>query len=191
MARQLALQRRAEDGFAFFFIRHDAPESRKSDVIVRSIVKQCLRHDTLTEELSNHLERLCSDPTPSLDDIFNMVQIQQLSDHCRSFTILIDGLNELDIDERRRLLKSMASLYASISYLKIFFSGQESLSAELYQTFPDTVSLSMRNAQAEADIASFVHASLPERHRNGDLLVWDTGLLQEITNVLTTHADGM
>lgn len=150
-----------------------------------------MRHDRLTEDLTKQLEKVHSNPCPSLNEITDILRGQNSLSHSGSLTILIDGVNELEIGERRSLLNSLASLKDSIAHFKICFCGQESLSTEIGQFFPTFIPLSMSHPLAASDIAQFVRAALHERHQSGILMVNDTGLLQDITEVLTGHADGM
>lgn len=180
------------DCISFFFIRHDDSESRKADTIIRSIVKQSLRHAALFERLFVKLAEINSSMCPSLRDIGRLLRLgQQNWSPESSITIFLDGLNELESSERLCLLKLLESLRGQIPRLKIFLSGQESLSKDISNVFGPLISISMAQDMAASDIPLYVEETLKERQENGILKLNDEGLIVEISHRLTSHAGGM
>lgn len=106
-------------------------------------------------------------------------------------TIFLDGLNELEAGERGSLLNALKSVWLRTTRLKLFISGQESLREELSQTFEPLLLVRMAQSAAYSDISLYVKETLKDREDKGKLRINNKGLLEEVADKLTTHADGM
>ncbi|KAI7771382.1 hypothetical protein LZL87_014249 [Fusarium oxysporum] len=107
------------------------------------------------------------------------------------FLIFIDGLDEQDAPERRALLDALRSLTTTISALRIFITGRDSVSIDLKSRFSHIEHVPMSPVALASDIHNYVETSLQERIQNQDLVLHDPSLLRDIEETLTRHADGM
>lgn len=191
------MSRREESGnhTVFFFVRHDDHESKQAETIMRSIAKQSLRPDILSDDASRRLElleTLNSSATTFLRDLLRLeLQKGEYASAKGFIVIFIDGLNELEQGERHDLLEALRWLRKDIKRLKVFLSGQESMKRESLKSFKDLIHLTMDQALARPDIPLFVRETLSQRVERRSLRLKDRGLITEITEGLTIHADGM
>jgi hypothetical protein len=108
-----------------------------------------------------------------------------------SFYIFLDAVDECDPAERRALLDILSSLGTAALNLRIFLASGESLSVELRGRFPHLERISTASTGADSDIGLYIGEALQERKQNGDLVVGDPSLFEEIKCALNQHADGM
>jgi hypothetical protein len=117
--------------------------------------------------------------------------LQQRIELTSAFYVFIDGLDECDPAERRALLDALLSLVSAAPALRIFIAGRVSAYVDLKGRFSHMEHVSMVSDDLTSDIRLYVKAAIQERIRNGDLVVEDPCLLDEIKDTLTQHADGM
>ncbi|KAF4912640.1 Ankyrin repeat domain-containing protein 17 [Colletotrichum fructicola] len=111
-------------------------------------------------------------------------------DQSDTFYIFIDALDEFEPAERRALLGSLVSV-SSGWRLRVFISSRESLSGELRDRIPSIETILMASPEAKVDIATFVEETLQRRQENGDLMVQDQSIFDDIKRALINRADGM
>ena len=173
----------------FFFIRSDDPQSLKADTILRSVLKQSLDIQTLSEEMESALSRLDNRSYSSLDDLIELLR-QRIGQFGR-FHIFIDGADACERFERQRLFNGLFPLGADSSGLKVYWTNRETLPNELRGEISAVESLSMACSAAESDIELFVREELRNRIDRKDLVVGAASLIVEMESILTRHADGM
>lgn len=178
-----------DDRIAFFFVQYDNADSLQAETIIRSIIRQSIDIVTLSEDLESRLRQLDRKLFVELGDWAGL--LRQRIELSRTFYIIIDGLDECDSAERRALLDTLISLTTTVSRLRIFISGRESLYVDLRSRFSRMEHLSMASDSLRSDIRLYVEAALQEGIRNKDLEVELPSLLEEIKETLTQHADGM
>ncbi|KAK4172309.1 hypothetical protein QBC36DRAFT_294484 [Triangularia setosa] len=179
----------SDDRVAFFFLQYDNPDSLRAETIIRSIIRQSIDGITLSEDVERQLRELNRKLfVPPGDWVGLLRQRIQLS---RTFYVFIDGLDECDATERRALLDALSSLATTVSGLRIFIAGRDSVYMDLKGRFPRIEHMSMASDGLTSDIQLYVEAAVQERIRNEDLVVGDPCLLDVIKDTLTRHADGM
>jgi hypothetical protein len=119
----------------YFFPRSEDPMTLKADVILRSIAKQFLRVDDISEEIESLLSDL-KDPLSEIWETLELLTIEiDASDSCY---VLIDALDEYEKTERHILLKTLSSLtLSSESRTKLFITGRDSIIDEVKKCFAD------------------------------------------------------
>lgn len=139
-----------------------------------------------------------------LDDIEQDLQSLSLSDEWHTIItllrrvtglktsyIIIDGLDECNRVERRKILKALATLAFSGLNMKIFVSSRDGLAGEIRKRFESIEHVSMNNPLIHNDIATYVNGIIEEKTKTEDLQVGDSSLIEEIKQTLIQRADGM
>jgi hypothetical protein len=173
----------------FFFPRFDDTISLEAETILRSIIRQSLNSNDLPSEIESRLEKIEKHPLSSLEAINDLLEgILALSKACY---IIIDALDEFDKSERDILLKTLSSLSTAGGNVKLFLAGRDSLSEEIKRRFQPVYHISMSCTQAQSDISRYISEIIDERLSNGDLVVGDNSIIQEIQDALIQGAQGM
>jgi hypothetical protein len=174
---------------AYFFCRHDIPESLRPNVIIGSLLRQLL---STVEALSPLPASFSMGPVgvepdliPLLDYFFNNFKTSS-----RSYFVL-DGLDECAQDDREILLdhcrdiQQQLGLALCVSY-RLEADNRFQLSLRKFAG-PNVFSIPETNHEIEA----FIDAELQARVANEKLIVGDPALILEIRDALSRGAQGM
>jgi DNA replication protein DnaC len=85
---------------AYFFCRHDIPESLKARTVIGSLARQLLRPISDLSIVAEWLNETTS--APDFERIFNLIK-RALPPNCKAYFIL-DGLDECDYTEGKTLI---------------------------------------------------------------------------------------
>ncbi|KAK2736994.1 hypothetical protein CKAH01_07681 [Colletotrichum kahawae] len=164
----------------YFFCRHDIPESLKSRTILGSLARQYLSH---FPENNDVFKRDVT--TPDLEELMALMEPKRDG---RSRHLLIDGLDECSIEERRSVLTQISWLQKQSNW-RIGFSARLSAESSVQQhiTLKWRVSLPASNP----DIERYIDSELEARLANGHLKLGDPNLVSEIRAALMNGANGM
>lgn len=105
--------------------------------------------------------------------------------------ILIDGLDECDVNDRKKLLKMLSELVSSGSNIRLFLSSRVSLQDEVKKRFTAIERLTLDYEATSEDIGTYIKEFLDEKLKDGDLVVGDPKLVSSIKTALTEGAQGM
>ncbi|KAH0435885.1 hypothetical protein CcaCcLH18_04667 [Colletotrichum camelliae] len=163
-------------------------------ILTASAVEHIYAHERRARENVTFFFPHFADQTPlSAETTLRSIIRQSLDpaiDQSDTFYVFIDALDEFEPVERRALLDSLVSV-ASGSRLRVFISSRESLSGELRDKIPTIETVLMASPEAKIDIATFVEETLQRRQQNGDLMVQDQSIIDNIRQALINRADGM
>jgi len=105
---------------------------------------------------------------------------------------VIDGLGECARADRIIVLKMLHRLMStSRSIIKIFFSSREDMIGDICRVFNTCRQVSMDCEEACADIPTYVNDIIAEKVENGELVIGNIQLRQDIQDVLIQGANGM
>ena len=172
---------------AYFFCRHDLPDSLKAQTVIGSLARQLLR---LLPDLSMAAE-LLGETTPWLDaeKISSLLQ-RALPPKCKAYFIL-DGLDELVDIDRHTLIEQLRKLQETFTLLlcvSFRLEADNALRLKLEEfTAPSIISIPENNP----DIKEFINAELESCIRSGKLEIGDPPLVLEIQDALWEGAQGM
>ncbi|KAF4810565.1 Ankyrin repeat and KH domain-containing protein 1 [Colletotrichum siamense] len=183
-----AHERRARENVTFFFPHFADQTPLSAETTLRSIIRQSLDPVRLSSDWEARLIELDRKPSSELGELASL--LQWAIDQSDTFYVFIDALDEFEPAERRALLDSLVSV-ASGSRLRVFISSRESLSGELKDRIPTIETVLMTSPEAKIDIATFVEETLQRRQQNGDLMVQDQFIVDDIRQALINRADGM
>ncbi|CAI0650533.1 unnamed protein product [Colletotrichum noveboracense] len=183
-----AHERRARENVTFVFPHFADQTPLSAEATLRSIIRQSLDPVRMSSDWETRLKELDRRPSSELGELTSL--LRRAIDQSDTFYIFIDALDEFELAERRALLDSLVSV-ASESRLRVFVSSRESLSGELRDRIPTIETVSMASPEAKIDIATFVQETLQRRQQNGDLVVQDKYIVDDIRQALINRADGM
>lgn len=178
-----------EVSVGFFFCQHDRLESLEARTILGSLVRQFLTVETMSETMREHLERLCTNPSFSDDEMELLLKCAV--DTSRKYFIVIDGFDECSPQDRRFILSILRETSSSPSIIKIFISSRHDSGREIEKAFDFVYSRTMNCQEAHRDIEIYIKTTIEERRSMGDLVVGDPELLHEIEEALIRGARGM
>lgn len=164
----------------YFFCRHDLPESLNCRTIIGSLTRQHLSQFAVGSQTF-------PDDVPLLDT-FALIKLMASSATARRTYLLVDGLDECPIEERRSLLQCLSHLQ-NIANWHLGFSAR--LSAEdllgNYIELAWHISMPIQNP----DIDSYINTELNRRRDIGDLVTGDNELMADIRQALLKGSNGM
>lgn len=179
---------------AYFFCQFDNSSSLEAYTIIRSLLRQLLEHAKLSVDLESRLEAITRHPaldSVALDSLLQDLFGKQICSFQRTY-IVIDALDECEKKHRNIVLKFLrTAISSSQSTLKIFLTSRGGLGDEVRRCCTSVQHLSMGSSEALCNLKVFINRVLRERVANGDLVVGDENLIQEIEDALLTGAQGM
>lgn len=170
---------------AYFFCRHDTPESLQARTIMGCLARQLLGPPpghTRLEDLTD-----ATNPTMDFDGVVSLL-LKALPPKAY---IVIDGLDECDEYQAQSLLRALRQLQNTY-FLLMCVS---------FRVEPDTASRLRLNAffkpsfwqipDNNPDVGQFISAELERRIISEELKMGESGLILEIENALVQGANGM
>jgi hypothetical protein len=178
----------------FVLSRFDDSASLSASSVLRSIIRQCLSPDDVTEEIERQLSKLKTyDP--------DMETTKILFQHCTSrfatLYIVIDSLDEFEREERNDLLRILLSIISRPdSRTKLFLVGRGSILSDIQSYFPGAYQISTDCGEVRVDIEAYTRDNIALRQRENlptedRLILGDSALAQEIIKTLINGANGM
>ena len=174
---------------AYFFARHDIPESLKARTIIGSLARQFLR--VIPDlDLTGTAESLdMTRPTLGVDSIFNLIQ-NTLPTDFKAYVIL-DGIDDCHYAEREELIQHLHELQVKLKLLLCISHRLESnsLLKHYVENFKAATSTSIPDNNP--DIEEFIEAELESCIQSRKLVLGDPSLILEIQDALQAGSKGM
>ena len=180
---------------AYYFFDSVQKESLLPGNFLRSILHQLLYIESLIPTLQRRLEAIFMGPNsiycrePEIDELETLVL--DLCDPLQKVIILIDGINELEQDNRKLVMRFLKSTQQSHAVIKLFIASRPDV--DLWKLFSES-QLTHINIQAQdtrAEIDSFVDTRVDKEAKNGPLVVCGPAVIDEIKKTLSMKAKGM
>ena len=173
---------------AFFFIRFNDIASQEAEGILRSITRQLLELTPLNE----NIEALLEEMEAGHHSIFDIIEdiLEEVACRVRRLFVVIDGLDELQERERASLFSILKTVMRH-TCIRLYLSGRDSVSREIYGRFGDVEHVSFSCEVAKDDIATYINETLERRLEEQLLVVGDPLLIGEIKILLIRQAEGM
>lgn len=174
---------------AYFFVEYGLSESCKAETILRSFIRQSLDPLNIPTSIEAKLRSMRTEGYVRLEEWTTL-----LGEITQTFSLtylFLDAVDECEPTEQLATLKELSSLASSISSVRIFLSGREGLSSEMDRKFPNIRRLSTASDLAKPDMGIFVEGVLQSKAEDGELVLGDLSLLDEVRDRLVQHADGM
>ena len=176
---------------AFYYCAFSDIVTLQTVSILGTILKQLLLPkssllDTLNSALSSTFENVSRSPDrKELTKLLGSV----LEAYSQVY-VIIDGLDECEKNVQQDVLYAINEIVQIPEHtVKVWVSNRED--AEIKNTLKAYSCLYISEANVTGDIANYVEASVKSRLSDGDLLIRDPGLENEIISTLTAKSQGM
>lgn len=164
----------------YFFCRHDVPESLKSRTVLGSLARQYLSQ--LPEKSDGFNESI-----PMLD-LDGLTALMKPNIEKRTRFLLLDGLDECSMEERRSILTQLSWLQNESDW-RLAFSARLSVESFVEQHISLRWHVSL--PPINPDIERYIDSELEARLADGQLKLGDSTLVSEIRSALLGGANGM
>ncbi|OCL01989.1 hypothetical protein AOQ84DRAFT_328059, partial [Glonium stellatum] len=172
---------------AYFFCRHDIPESLKARTVIGSLARQLLcsiPNLTIAVELLDQ-----ATPAPDFSTLISILQCA-LPPDCKMYFIL-DGLDECDDIERETLIQQVGKLQ-EVFVLSLCVSFRLEPDNALGLSSEPLAAVTITSIPEEnPDIESFIKAELESRVDARKLVIGNPNLILEIQDALEKGSQGM
>jgi hypothetical protein len=180
----------SSEKLVYFFCQYDDEASLQAWFILQSIIRQLLdqeddafaAHETSIDELLENpydlglLEGLLSDVVGSWHNV----------------VVVLDGIDECTLTELELLLKTLRNIMRrQATGLRFYLSGDDIITDLAQSLLNPGFLVSTRMPEAKTDIVELVHQLVNVRREDGDLVIGDPSLYQEVVDVLCTGSQGM
>ena len=185
----LLRRRTKNDAVSFFFCCYDDEQSLKAKNILGSLVRQGLEANPSLLS-SDDVSQLLEEDKCDVECLVSLL-VKVCSSSGRQYTV-IDGLDECDKVDVNAVLDALRTIFlGTSSNVKIFLASRTSLSTHLETRFNSFYHRSMRTAEVDRDIESYVEETLTKGLEQNHLKVGNPDLILEIRNALVKNARGM
>ncbi|MCJ1461962.1 hypothetical protein MMC07_000562 [Pseudocyphellaria aurata] len=172
---------------AYFFCRHDEPDSLETRTIIGSIAGQIFDH-IMSDHLVDAIAEMKSPDYIDTNQIMDYLQ-ELLPVTSPQYFIIIDGLDECTEKEARLLLQCLEQLLMSKSNFQVYCSNRPDTFRWAQSRLSPHRELSM--SQMSADIKEYIEDTLVMHLESGNLSVGDPTIILTIQNTLLEKAHGM
>lgn len=186
---------RSNTGFviAYYFFDFTQKESLSACTFARSILHQVLCIESLTPDLQQRLERIFigSNGTrePDIDDLETL--IVELCDKQQKVAIIVDGISEVEQEDRRLVLRFFQAIQKSQAIIKLFVSGRPEVDVPRFFSEAQLTQIRIQVRDTRSEIDSFVESRVEQEAINGPLVVCGPAVIDKIKIALKTKARGM
>jgi ankyrin repeat protein len=172
---------------AYFFCRHDIPESLRARTVIGSLAQQLLR----TIQNPSAVEESINTSPPALDSegILRLLQ-RALTPAYRAYFVL-DGLDECDEYQKQDVILQLRKLQGIFSLLVCLSFRLEADNAWKVSLDQFAKSSTISIPDDNPDIANFINLELERCIESGKLKIGEPTLILEIQEVLLKGAQGM
>ena len=177
---------------AFFLCQYDNAASLEANTILRSLLRQFLTIENMSEVVENLLLQLLKGSSSDPEE-FHPLYSEVLDAACKDNpVIVIDAFDEVPRSERDVLLSVLGQTRSfTRSCTKILISSRQDIRRELETTFPDQYRRTMSCPEVDTDITTYIDLSIKDKLFKGDLLVGDPDLVPTIKDALINGSNGM
>jgi hypothetical protein len=181
----------ADTALSFFFCKENDAESVLAATALRSLIRQCLTAEVLTDAMHAQISSLVSDGTPEPNE-FTELFTGVACCFCAHF-VVIDGWDECAALQCRAIMDVLGRVAASAQpvCLKVFIARCDNISTKVPSSFLSSSSVTVCRRHVDTDIKEFVDETLQMKISQRELLVESCELLGEVQQALVTGADGM
>ncbi|KAI3328863.1 hypothetical protein HD806DRAFT_519243 [Xylariaceae sp. AK1471] len=172
---------------AYFFCRHDIPESLNARTVIGSLARQMLR--TIPDLAI--VAKLCdtTSPAPDFEKIFSLLHRALPPDYKAYF--VLDGLDECNRSDRDILVEQLRKLQETLAlFLCVSFRVEPNNALEMSPERFTAASITSI-PDDNPDIAAFIEAELESCLKHRKLVIGDPALILEIQDALLKGSQGM
>ena len=154
------------------------------------MIKQLLKKNGISVSVEAKLIDLLDDGAPDTNDL--MPLFEEVLTMSPLHFIVIDAIDECSKKDRQSILTMLRSaMDISCTTVKVFIASRPDLDQQVKHTFKYQHHVSMDSLGLQCDIISYVRDVVTEMTSNGELVVSNPALINEIQEALVNGAQGM
>ena len=175
---------------AYLFCEFDNDASTNATTILRSIARQLLHGETMTDAIKDELIDLLRPGQLSIQSLAKLLHYAAAQPGVQF--ILIDALDECTDEDRKAVLKILGDLITNAKCnVKIAVSGRAEYNEYSLGLCDNQYMIDTSSPEARSDLDIFIDRLISIKVAEGELVVNDPALLTEICEALRERADGM
>lgn len=182
-----------DTSIAFYFFDSVQTESLSPCTFLRSILHQILRTELLHPALQRRFEAIFIGPNgtsrePEIDELETLVT--ELCDTLQKVIIFIDGINEVEQDDRRLVLRFLKTIQQSQAIIKLFIASRPEVDVPIFSDGQLT-HINNRAHDTRLEIDNFINSRVEKEAKDGPLVVCGSVVIEKIKETLKMKARGM
>ncbi|CAG8127828.1 unnamed protein product [Penicillium salamii] len=187
---QLHTPRNTKDVISYYFCRADNTASLSARNIMGSLARQIL-DSQIKHAQDESLQRLYKDSHDlNTAEVVDFV-LSRLHDD-KTYYLAIDGLDECEIVEVRKVAQSVAQLCnMRVKNFKVLYTGRPELENELFRAMKPKYKITMTETKVDLEMNRFIDTTLGLCLEDEQLKIGDPRLILKISEALQMGAKGM
>lgn len=178
---------------AYYFFDSARKESLLPCTFLRSILHQILRIESLNSTLQRRLEAIFIGPNgsrePEIDELETLVL--ELCNRMQKVIILVDGISEVEQDDRKLVLRFLKAIQQSQAVIKLFVTSRPEVDVSIFSSNGQVTHISIRVHDNRLEIEGFINTRVEKEAKDGSLAVCGPVVIDKIKNTLKMKARGM
>ncbi|CAG8143572.1 unnamed protein product [Penicillium olsonii] len=187
---QLHALRKSNEIISYYFCRADDVPSLSARNILGSLARQILDSD-IGNASNENLQRLREDSR----DLNTIELVDFILNHLHDddvYYLAIDGLDECEITEVRKLAQCMAQLCsARVENFKVIYTGRPELESELFRSVKGIYKVPVTEKKVDSEINCYIDTTLRLCLEEEQLKIRDPTLVLKIADALRNGSKGM
>ena len=178
---------------AYYFFDSTQKESLLPRNFLRSMLHQVLRIDSLNSTLQQRLKAIFIGPNgsrePEIDELEKLVL--ELSNTVQKVIIIVDGINEVEQDDQKLVLRFLKTIQQSQAVVKLFVASRPEVDIPVVSSNGQLTHISIRAHDNQLEIDDFIELRVEKEAKDGSLIVCKPAVIDKVKNVLKKRANGM
>lgn len=180
-------------GIAYYFFDSVQKESLSHCTFLRSILHQVLCTELLNPTLQRRLEVIFVGPNgsrePEIDELETLVI--ELCNTLQKVTIFVDGINEMEQDDQKLVLRFLRTIQESQTVIKLFITSRPEIDVSNIFSDDQLMHISIRAHDTQLEINEFINSRVENEAKEGFLDVCGPAVINDIKKALKMKARGM
>lgn len=177
---------------AYYFFDSTQKESLSPRNFLRSILYQVLRIESLNPTLQQRLKAIFigsyGSREPEIDELETLVL--ELSNTVQKVIIIVDGINEVEQNDQKLVLRFLKAIQQSQAAIKLFVASRPEVEIPIASSNGQLTHISIRAHDNQLDIDDFIESRVEKEAKHGSLIVCEPAVIDKVKNVLKKRANG-
>ncbi|KAF8241688.1 hypothetical protein K440DRAFT_591719, partial [Wilcoxina mikolae CBS 423.85] len=179
----------SDNNIAYYFFDFSRKESLSAVTFMRSMLHQLIRSEILSPDIQRLLEAILGPNGNREPDAGEMeTLIIKLCGKLGNVFFIIDGIDEVERNDRRVVLRFLKNIGQSRLGIQFFVAGQPEV--DMTMVFGNCHAVRLSPQDLQTDIKTFIDFQV-EKEYSGVLSVCEPDLINTVKLVLATKAQGM
>lgn len=178
---------------AYYFFDSAQKESLSPCTFLRSIIHQLLRIESLNPIIQRRLETIFIGPNgsrePDVEELETLVF--ELCNTMQKVIILVDGINEVEQDNRRLVLRFLKATQQSQAFIKLFVTSRPDVDVANFLSDGKITHINIRAHDTRLEIDEFINSRVEKEAADGPLIFCEPAVIEKIKKALKMKAKGM